>query len=425
MASDSRHSQQSSIIWPGYVDVLSSLLMVVIFVLLIFTFSQFILSRILTSQSSELVDLHRQLAEISELLGLERQSAAAMTEKIASLSSQVETLIIDRDNLQNDVDELNRNTLADRETIEVNLQTIASLQQDIQALQTLRRELESRIQEAATALNQEQQMTESLRDRSKALEARLAEETEKTLLSQKDLEQRDIRIQALSALVGEQQEALDNQRNLTADARAEVALLNQKINLLQSQLAEIGKALGSSENLRQDQEVKIQDLGKRLNIELARKVNILEQYRSEFFGRLRAAIAENPLVRIEGDRFVLQAELLFPSGSAELSDRGKEELGDLAEVLGGLISVIPKDLNWILRVDGHTDRVPINTPVFASNWELSTARAVSVVRYLTDLGIPAERLAATGFGEFHPIDPGGTAEAFRKNRRIEMKLTSR
>ena len=399
--------------------------MVVIFVLLIFTFSQFILSRILTSQSSELVDLHKQLAEISELLGLERQSAAAMTEKIASLSSQVETLIIDRDNLQNDVDELNRNTLADRETIEVNLQTIASLQQDIQALQTLRRELESRIQEAATALNQEQQMTESLRDRSKALEARLAEETEKTLLSQKDLEQRDIRIQALSALVGEQQEALDNQRNLTADARAEVALLNQKINLLQSQLAEIGKALGSSENLRQDQEVKIQDLGKRLNIELARKVNILEQYRSEFFGRLRAAIAENPLVRIEGDRFVLQAELLFPSGSAELSDRGKEELGDLAEVLGGLISVIPKDLNWILRVDGHTDRVPINTPVFASNWELSTARAVSVVRYLTDLGIPAERLAATGFGEFHPIDPGGTAEAFRKNRRIEMKLTSR
>ncbi|OGR17465.1 MAG: flagellar motor protein MotB [Desulfobacterales bacterium GWB2_56_26] len=425
MASDSRYSQQSSSIWPGYVDVLSSLLMVVIFVLLIFTFSQFILSRILTSQSSELVDLHKQLAEISELLGLERQSAAAMTEKIASLSSQVETLIIDRDNLQNDVDELNRNTLADRETIEVNLQTIASLQQDIQALQTLRRELESRIQEAATALNQEQQMTESLRDRSKALEARLAEETEKTLLSQKDLEQRDIRIQALSALVGEQQEALDNQRNLTADARAEVALLNQKINLLQSQLAEIGKALGSSENLRQDQEVKIQDLGKRLNIELARKVNILEQYRSEFFGRLRAAIAENPLVRIEGDRFVLQAELLFPSGSAELSDRGKEELGDLAEVLGGLISVIPKDLNWILRVDGHTDRVPINTPVFASNWELSTARAVSVVRYLTDLGIPAERLAATGFGEFHPIDPGGTAEAFRKNRRIEMKLTSR
>ncbi|HBG17735.1 MAG TPA: flagellar motor protein MotB [Desulfobulbaceae bacterium] len=425
MASDSRYSQQSSSIWPGYVDVLSSLLMVVIFVLLIFTFSQFILSRILTSQSSELVDLHKQLAEISELLGLERQSAAAMTEKIASLSSQVETLIIDRDNLQNDVDELNRNTLADRETIEVNLQTIASLQQDIQALQTLRRELESRIQEAATALNQEQQMTESLRDRSKALEARLAEETEKTLLSQKDLEQRDIRIQALSALVGEQQEALDNQRNLTADARAEVALLNQKINLLQSQLAEIGKALGSSESLRQDQAVQIEDLGKRLNIELARKVNILEQYRSEFFGRLRAAIAENPLVRIEGDRFVLQAELLFPSGSAELSDRGKEELEDLAEVLGGLISVIPKDLNWILRVDGHTDRVPINTPVFASNWELSTARAVSVVRYLAGLGIPAERLAATGFGEFHPIDPGGTAEAFRKNRRIEMKLTSR
>lgn len=425
MASDSRYSQQSSSIWPGYVDVLSSLLMVVIFVLLIFTFSQFILSRILTSQSSELVDLHRQLAEITELLGLERQSSAALTEKIAALSTQVETLTLDRDDLQNEVDQLNRTMLADRETMEVHLRTIASLQQDIQALQTLRRELESRIQETATALNQEQQVNESLRDRSKALEARLAGETEKTLLAQKDLEQRDIRIQALSALVGEQQEALDHQRNLTADARAEVALLNQKINELQSQLAEIGKALGSSESMRQDQAVQLEDLGRRLNIELARKVNVLEQYRSEFFGRLRAAIAENPLVRIEGDRFVLQAELLFPSGSAELSDRGRKELEDLAEVLRGLISAIPADLNWILRVDGHTDRVPIRTPFFASNWELSTARAVSVVRHLAGLGIAEERLAATGFGEFHPIDPGSTAEAYRKNRRIEMKLTSR
>ena len=425
MATGSRHSQQSPSIWPAYVDVLSALLMVVIFVLLIFTFSQFILSRILTSQSSELDGLHRRIAEISELLGLERETTSAMTEKIAALSARVETLTIERADLQNEMEELGRKNLADRETIEVHLRTIASLQQDIQALQTLRRELEERIGRAAAALAAEQQLAASFRDRSKALEAQLAEESEKTLLAQKDLEQRDIRIQALSALVGEQQEALDNQRTLTADARAEVALLNQKINELQSQLLEIGRALGASESGRKEQQAEIDDLGRRLNIELARKVNELEQYRSEFFGRLRGIVAENPMVRIEGDRFLLQAELLFPSGSAELSERGRQELEEFAGVLGRLTPAIPEDLNWILQVDGHTDRVPINTPAFASNWELSTARAVSVVRFLAGQGIPEERMAAAGFGQFHPIDQGDSPAAFSRNRRIEMKLTSR
>ncbi len=425
MATGSRYSQQSPSIWPGYVDVLSALLMVVIFVLLIFTFSQFILSRILTSQSSELEGLHKRIAEISQLLGLERETTAAMTEKITVLSAQVETLTIERADLQDEVEELGRKNLADRETIEVNLRTIASLQQDIQALQTLRRELEDRIGKAAAALATEQQLTASLRDRSKALEAQLAGEAEKSLLAQKDIEQRDIRIQALSALVGEQQEALDNQRTLTADARAEVALLNQKINELQSQLLEIGRALGASESGRKEQQVQIEDLGRRLNIELARKVNELEQYRSEFFGRLRGIVGDNPMVRIEGDRFLLQAELLFPSGSAELSERGKQELEEFAGVLGRLVPAIPEDLNWILQVDGHTDRIPINTPAFASNWELSAARALSVVRFLAGHGIPEKRMAAAGFGQFHPIDPGNSPEAFSKNRRIEMKLTSR
>ncbi|KJS02544.1 MAG: flagellar motor protein MotB [Desulfobulbaceae bacterium BRH_c16a] len=425
MASGSRYSQQSSSIWPGYVDVLSALLMVVIFVLLIFTFSQFILTRILTSQGSELEDLHLRIAEISHLLGLEKETSAAMTEKIASLSAQVETLTIDRTTLQSEVEDLSRKRLEDRETIEVHLRTVASLQQDIHSLEALRRELESRIETAAAALTKERQLTASLRDRSKILQDRLAEEEEKTLLAQKDIEHRDIRLQALSALIGEQQEALDNQRNMTADARAEVALLNQKINQLQSQLAEIGKALKKSELERDEKDEQIQDLGKRLNIELARRVTDLERYRSEFFGRLRSIIADNPLIRIEGDRFVLQAELLFPSGTAELSENGKGELKELAGVLGGLIPAIPNDLNWILRVDGHTDRVPIRTANFASNWELSTARAVSVVRYLASQGIPEERMAATGFGKFHPIDPADTTQAYSRNRRIEMKLTSR
>jgi chemotaxis protein MotB len=425
MASNTRHSRESFSIWPGYVDVLSALIMIIIFVLLIFTLSQFILSTILTDQNSELKDLHLRIAEISGLLGLEQETNAAMTEKIVILSAEIEALTIDRSNLDGEIDNLTEKRIEDRETIELQLRTIASLQQDIQSLQTLRKELESRIEATAVALNQEQNLTKSLRDRSKALEAQLADEQEKTVLAQRDIDQRDIRIQALAALIGEQEQALDSQRSLTVDARAEVALLNQKINLLSKQLAEIGKALKLSEIERDEQKEQLSDLGRRLNIELARKVNDLERYRSEFFGRLREIIADNPMIRIEGDRFLLQAELLFPPGNADLSDQGKGELQELAGVLREISPGIPDDLQWILRVDGHTDRVPINTEKYPSNWELSTARAVAVVRYLASQGIPEERMAAAGFSKFHPIDPADSDQAYRKNRRIEIKLTSR
>lgn len=425
MAVNSRNSGQSSSIWPGYVDVLSALLMVVIFVLLIFTFSQFLFSYILSDQSSELESLHSRMAEISRLLGLERTKNKELTNEIAALGQQVDTLIIDRARLRGEIEELNSRRVEDKNELERQLRTIASLQQDIDALRQVRQQLEDEIASVTASLTEEQQLTTSLRDRSKALEARLADEMERTLLAQQDIENRDIRIQALSALVGEQQESLDKQQRLTADARAEVALLNDRIELLQSQLREIRLALGQSEEVRKEQAEEIEDLGERLNIELARKVNELERYRSDFFGRLRQIVGDNPLVRIEGDRFLLQAELLFSSGTAELGEQGKDQLRELADVLNELIPSIPDDLQWILRVDGHTDRVPISSSNFSSNWELSTARAVSVVRYLADQGIPESRMAAAGFSKFHPIDPADTREAYRKNRRIEIKLTSR
>ncbi len=425
MRSTNRHTQETISIWPGYVDVLSALIMIIIFVLLIFTLSQFILSNILTDQSSELQDLHSQIAEITELLGLEQQKNEEMNTQIAALSNEIDTLVTEKTNLEGDIDYLNEKRVEDFQEIEFQLKTIASLQQDINALRDLRRELENQISTAAAALEREQQVSASLRDRSKTLEAQLASEQEKTMLAQKDIDQRDIRIEALSALIGEQQQALDNQRSLTADARAEVALLTRKINQLREQLTEISEALRLSEIDRQQQKEEIGDLGRRLNIELARRVNDLEQYRSEFFGRLREILSDNPLIRVEGDRFLLQAELLFSSGNAELSEPGKQELDALADVLQEIIPAIPNDLQWILRVDGHTDRIPINSVRFPSNWELSTARAVSVVRYLANRGIPEERMAAAGFSKFHPIDPAETSEAYRINRRIEIKLTSR
>ncbi len=425
MRISSRNSQESVSIWPGYVDVLSALIMIIIFVLLIFTLSQFILSTILTDQSSELQDLHSQIAEITELLGLEQEKNEEMTTQIAALSTEIDILTTEKTKLESDIDYLNKRRVADFQEMEFQLKTIASLQQDINALRELRQRLENEISAAATNLKREQELTAFLRDRSKALEARLASEQERTVLAQKEIEQRDIRIEALSALIGEQQQALDNQKSLTADARAEVALLTQKISQLQAQLGEIAEALRLSEIDRRQQKEKISDLGRRLNIDLARRVNDLERYRSEFFGRLREILGNNPLIQIEGDRFLLQAELLFPSGNADLSDSGKLELDGLADVLNEIIPAIPEDLQWILRVDGHTDKVPINSLRFPSNWELSTARAVSVVRYLASRGIPEARMAAAGFSKFHPIDTAENNEAYRKNRRIEIKLTSR
>lgn len=425
MAYGSRHSQQSMSIWPGYVDVLSALLMVLIFVLLIFTFSQFILSDILTGQSNELESLHERIAAISLQLGLAKKKNRDLNTNLSTLSTRIDVLTVDKINLEAEVGSLSRKNKEDQDYIAVQLQNIASLQQDINALRKLREELEGEIKTAAASLEAEKQVVMSLRDRTKALEARLADQEERTLLAQKDIEQRDIRIEALSALIGEQQGALDEQLKLSADSRAEMALLNQKITLLQAQLEEINEALVHAETEKSDQAKQIEDLGARLNIELARRVSNLEQYRSDFFGRLRQILGDNAFVRIEGDRFVFQAEFLFPSASADLGENGKQQLGQITSILKELNSLIPEDINWIIRIDGHTDRQPIRSPFFASNWELSTARAVSVVRFFAEQGIPEDRMAATGFSKFHPIDTADNPEAYRKNRRIEIKLTSR
>ncbi len=425
MAYGSRRSQESMNIWPGYVDVLSALLMVLIFVLLIFTFSQFILSDILTGQTNELESLHKRIAAISQQLGLAEKKNQELNTNISFLSSRIDGLTVEKENLEVEVDSLTRKNKEDQDYIAIQLRNIASLQQDIDALRKLREELEGEIQTVVASLESEKQVVQTFRDRTKALQARLADEEEKTLLAQKDIEQRDIRIEVLSALVGEQQQALEEQITLGADARAEVVLLHQKITLLQIQLEEINQALSHAEGEKLAQKKQIEDLGKRLNIELARRVSDLEQYRSEFFGRIRKILGDNPYVRIEGDRFLFQAEFLFPSGSASLGEGGKEQLSQITSILKELSTTIPEDIKWIIRIDGHTDRQPIKSPYFASNWELSTARAVSVVRFFAQKGIPEDRMAATGFSKFHPIDTGDSPEAYRKNRRIEIKLTSR
>jgi chemotaxis protein MotB len=219
--------------------------------------------------------------------------------------------------------------------------------------------------------------------------------------------------------------ALAEQEALTDEATAQVALLNRQIAALRQQLASLSEALDVSEAENEANEVQIADLGRRLNAALATKVQELARFRSDFFGRLRELLGDRQDIRVVGDRFVFQSEVLFPSGSAELEPEGRVQLAQLAGALAEIATTIPEDIDWVLRVDGHTDRRPISTSEFPSNWELSTARAISVVKFLIVRGIEANRLAATGFGEFQPLDTGSDEIAFRRNRRIELKLTQR
>jgi chemotaxis protein MotB len=255
--------------------------------------------------------------------------------------------------------------------------------------------------ERARALELLAQLEATLAERDKALEhAQLAE-----------------------ALALERGAEIDQQRAALAARGDDLARLNQQVAALREQLARLNAALLASEAKVSAQQVELARLGERLNVALARQVEELQRYRSEFFGRLRKVLGNHPSIRVVGDRFMFQSELLFPTGEAALTPEGERHLAQLADTLIAVTRDIPRDIQWVLRVDGHTDRRPIRTPEFPSNWELSTARAISVVRFLIARGIPPQRLAAGGFGEFYPLDPADTPAAYARNRRIEIKLT--
>src|SRR4051794_33469409 len=219
--------------------------------------------------------------------------------------------------------------------------------------------------------------------------------------------------------------ALDSQKQVTSRALAQIEVLNQQISALRRQLAALEEALEASEKRDKESQGRIADLGQRLNVALAQRVQELSRYRSEFFGRLRAILGNRPDIRIVGDRFVFQSEVFFDTGQALLLPEGRAELDKLATALIDLDKQIPSEIAWVLRVDGHTDMRPISSPLFKSNWELSSARSISVVQYLVSLGVPAQRLVAAGFAEFQPLDTASTEEAYKRNRRIELKLTER
>lgn len=316
--------------WPGFVDALSTLVLAIVFLLSVFMVAQFFLSRQVTDKDAALSRLNRQLADLTDLLALERSGRRQAEDNLASLTA-----------------------------------TLQSVEQE--------------------------------RDR--------------------------LRVGAGGIVPSDPKDPL---RNLPSEAQAKVDILNQQIAALRRQLAALESALEASEARDRESQARISELGQRLNLALAQKVQELARYRSDFFGRLRQILGNRQDIRVVGDRFVFQSEVLFDSGQAAINPAGRGELDQLASALIVLEKEIPTDIAWVLRVDGHTDRRPVSSNgLFKSNWDLSAARAIAVVQYLMDKGVSPTRLVAAGFGEYQPIDLGSSEEALRRNRRIELKLTDR
>ncbi len=376
-------SRQGPDIWPGFVDAISTLLLVLIFLLVVFILSEFFLSRALSGRDEALSRLNQQVFELADLLALEELTNEELRANIADLGLQLQTSTKDRE-------ELNRQLFLALEQQDNLGGDIASLQRLNEVSDAERKDLDLRLAAALAAL--------------KAEEAAL-------------LASRDETATGRSALV--------EQTKLSTAAQRQVTLLNQQIAALRIQLNSIQAALDATEADVAEKNVQIVDLGRRLNVALAQKVGELSRYRSEFFGRLRASLSGRSAVSIEGDRFVIQSGVLFGSASARLDPAGEAKLNDLAQLLLDISADIPKDIRWVLRIDGHTDTRPINTPQFPSNWELSVARAISVARYLVDRGVSPHRLMAAGFGEFQPLVDRDSDDAYKSNRRIELKLTER
>ncbi|MCF6326509.1 MAG: peptidoglycan -binding protein [Devosiaceae bacterium] len=336
----SRYNQRNRVdFWPGFVDAMSSLLLVIIFLLSLFMLAQFFLSQEILGKDSALTRLNSQIAELTDLLQLEQASNVDLETTISSLSATLAGATEERDALLSQV---------------------------------------------------------------AGFGGGLAE--------------RDGQLAALNS-------QLEAEQQLSGEANAQLELLNQQLSALRIQINALEQALDASEFRDSEARNKIGDLGRRLNLALAQRVQDLSRYRSDFFGRLRDILADRTDVRIVGDRFVFQSEVLFDAGQADISNHGREQISKLAEAILQLEDEIPPEINWVLRIDGHTDKRPISTIRFPSNWELSAARAISVAKLLIEMGVSPHRLVAAGFGEFSPIDPADNDEAYRKNRRIEFKLT--
>ena len=369
--------------WPGFVDALATLLMVIIFVLMVFVLIQVNLAYRVSGQDATLGEMRQQLASLGELLNIERRASADLAANLAQITNQLNASNANRDELQAQL---------------ANVQAaIAARNSQIANLTAKQADTEAAL---AAARN-------SLEDRLGALQ--LAEG--QLAMAQAQNQSAANRIDALRAE--------------TTASKAEIAQMTGALAALRLRIEELTSLLAEKDRQATQDKVAIASLGRSLNNALASRVQELQRFRSEFFGRLRDVLKGRDDVQIVGDRFVFQSEVLFAQGQAEIAVEGQDQLAKLAIALADIATKIPEDINWVLQVDGHTDDVPIRAGRYADNWDLSTERALSVVRFLNQQGLPANRLAAAGYGEFQPLDAADNDDARRKNRRIELKITQR
>ncbi|ANK82673.1 MAG: hypothetical protein TEF_19120 [Rhizobiales bacterium NRL2] len=443
-------SRNEANIWPGFVDALATVLLAMIFLLSVFVLAQFFLSQAISGRDEELMRLSEEIATLQSILSSERRANEDLRRNVSQLSAALSASTAERDELalqiatlreraeqaEGELERLQNFTEADRAELEAQL---AELRAREAALARLRDESETSRAEAEQSLQELQTLYFQSQDRVAELEEQQVEAETRIANLQGDLEDTTARLQAtLDELEGREEELdtaraarertaseLSEEQRISEAARRQVHLLNLQIADLRKQLNDIQALLDEYEARDEASQAQIADLGRRLNKALASQVEKLARYRSEFFGRLREALADQQGIRIVGDRFVFQSEVLFETGSADLGVAGQIQLTKLADTLKNVMDKIPDDIDWVLRIDGHTDARPISTPRFPSNWELSAARAIAVAKFLTDQGIPPDRLAPTGFAAFHPIEPGDSELSMRRNRRIELKLTQR
>ena len=383
--------------WPGFVDALATLLMVIIFVLLVFVLIQVNLAYRVAGQDATMNDMRAQIVSLGDLLNLERKANDELKDELAGISSLLDATTKERDSL---VTQLANATA-----------TLSLRDSEIRQLTAIQAQTEESLEAARQTIAERVAALETI-------ELTLADAQAKLMESEVEIADATARNVSTLARISELE-------TKNAASQAEVAQMTNAVTALRLRIEELTSLLAEKEAQAARDKIAIASLGKSLNNALASRVQELQRFRSEFFGRLREVLRGRDDVRIVGDRFVFQSEVLFAQGAASLGPEGEEKLGQLAVALNQIAAEIPEDIDWILQVEGHTDDIPVRAGRFADNWDLSTERALSVVRFLAESGLPANRLAAAGYGEFQPLDDADSDEARRRNRRIEMKLTQR
>ena len=383
--------------WPGFVDALATLLMVIIFVLLVFVLIQVNLAYRVAGQDATMNDMRAQIVNLGDLLNIERKANEDLSAELASISSLLDDTTKERDSLV---------TQLASATATLNLRD-----SEIKQLTAIQAQTEESLEAARKTIAERAAALE-------AIELTLAKAEAELVESEAEIAEAAARNITSLARISELE-------TKNAASQAEVAQMTNAVTALRLKIEELTGLLAEKEAQAARDKIAIASLGKSLNNALASRVQELQRFRSEFFGRLSEVLKGRDDVRIVGDRFVFQSEVLFAQGQANLGPEGQQQLGQLAVALNQIAAEIPEDINWVLQVEGHTDDIPVRAGRFADNWDLSTERALSVVRFLADAGLPANRLAAAGYGEFQPLDPANTDAARLRNRRIEMKLTQR